>query len=204
MPLTKISISKLAFNIAKLAVFGSAVHLCIILAMPYVSQGDAWARLEDTARLNELVQLPGIDSPSRPIAFMAPDVCYAACRYDLSNGPLQLRSPLPNDLWSIALYTRHGENFYLISGRDVQSKAVNLLVVMDKTLDSEKQLQQNNAATGNKILREITVSAPANQGIILIRAPIPNQAFDREVTERLKSAFCRPITFDQQASTGNQ
>ena len=169
--------------------------------MPYVSQGDAWGRLKDHTKVNELAILPGIEGKNRPIAFMAPDVRYATCRYDLSNGPLQLRAPLPNDLWSIALYSRHGENYYLISGRDVQAKAVNLLLVVDKTIDNEKQVEQNIPVNGANTLREITVSAPAETGIIMIRAPIPNPAFANEVSELLKQAFCRPITFSQQAST---
>ena len=169
--------------------------------MPYVSKGNAWSRLEDTTKLNELAIVPQSGARANPITFMAPDVRYAICRYDLSNGPLQLRAPLPNDLWSVALYSRYGENYYLISGRDVQSKAVNLLVVIDKTIDNEKQKEQNLAATGNAALREITISAPAKTGIIIIRAPIPKPAFAPEVSNLLEQAFCRPITFDQQASS---
>lgn len=196
-----IPFSQLLFKISTLIVFGAAVHICIILIMPYVSRGNAWSRLEDSTKLNELAILtPAANIPS-PIAFMAPDVRYAICRYDLSNGPLQLRAPLPNDLWSIALYSKHGENYYLISGKDVQSKAVNLLVVVDKTIDNEKQADQNLGAPGKTELRDITVSAPAKTGIILIRAPVPKPAFATEVSTLLEQAFCRPITFDQQAST---
>lgn len=200
MPLN-ISIPQLIFKTITLLVFGAAIHICIILFMPYVAMGDAWGRLEETAKLNELAILPSAGDHPRPIAFMAPDVRYAACRYDLSNGPLQLRSPLPNELWSIALYTRHGENYYLISGRDVQSQAVNLLVVVDKTINNEKQDDQNFAATGNAVLREITVSAPSSTGIIIIRAPIPTPAVATEVSNQLKQAFCRPVTFTQQTAT---
>lgn len=204
MPL-KFSISRHLFRAATLCVFGAAIHICIILIMPYVSQGDAWGRLQDMVDLNKLALLPDVDSETRPIAFMAPDVRYAACRYDLSNGPLQLRSPLPNDLWSIALYSRYGENFYLISGRDVQAKAVNLLIVIDKTVDNEKQEEHNVPANGTNALREITVSAPSTTGIIIIRAPIPNPAFASEVSTLLEQAFCRLITFSQQqASAGKE
>lgn len=195
-----IPISQLLFRIATLIVFGAAVHICIILIMPYVSKGNAWSRLEDSTKLNELAILaPSTQSPS-PIAFMAPDVRYAICRYDLSKGPLQLRAPLPNDLWSIALYSQHGENYYVISGRDVQSKAVNLLVVVDKTIDNEKQEEQSLGSAGKVELREITVAAPAKTGMIVIRAPVPKPAFTAEVSTLLAQAFCRPITFDQQAS----
>ncbi len=195
-----IPISQLLFRIATLIVFGAAVHICIILIMPYVSKGNAWSRLEDSAKLNELAFLEPTKERPSPIAFMAPDVRYAICRYDLSNGPLQLRAPLPNDLWSIALYSQHGENYYLISGRDVQSKAVNLLVVVDRTIDNEKQEEQNIGAPGKAELREITVAAPAKTGIIVIRAPVPKPAFAAEVATLLEQAFCRPITFNQQAS----
>lgn len=200
MPI-KFSISSLLFKVATLGVFGAAVHICIILFLPFLAQGDAWGRLENMSKVNEMTLLPGSDSKQRSIAFMAPDVRYAACRYDLSNGPLQLRAPLPNDLWSIALYSRHGENYYLISGRDVQSRAVNLLVVVDKTIDNEKPEERNLSGTGNDVLREITVSAPSTTGIILIRAPIPNPAFAKEVSSLLKQAFCHPVTFSQQTAT---
>ncbi len=200
MPLN-ISISRLLFRIATLAVFGAAVHICIILIMPYVSKSTAWSRLENTTKLNELSILSHDDGQkAAPLTFMAPDVRYAVCRYDLTKGPLQMRSPLPNDLWSIALYSPHGENYYLISGRDVQNKAVNLLVVVDKTIDNEKQEEQNPGAGGKNSLREITVSAPAKTGIIIIRAPVPYPAFESEVSDLLDQAFCRSVTFAQQAS----
>ena len=187
MPLN-ISISNLLFKAMTLMVFGAAVHICIILFLPYMAQGDAWSRLKDTVKINELALLPNAGSGKQPIAFMAPDVRYAACRFDLSNGPLQLRSPLPNELWSVALYSRHGENFYLISGKDVQARAVGLLVVLDKTIDNEKPEERNLTGAGNTSLREITVSSPSTTGIILIRAPVPNPAF-----------FCRS---DQSADPG--
>ena len=194
------SFSKLAFRLTTLLVFGAAIHICIILILPYVSQGDAWNRLSDAGEINQLAILPDISSDNRPFAFMAPDVRYAACRYDLEQGPVQLRSPLPNNLWSIALYSRYGENYYLISGRDVQSKAINLLVVNDKTIDNEKQAEQEAAQNSNSALREITVSAPTKKGIILIRAPVPYPAYEKQVFEQLKKALCRPITFNQQAA----
>ncbi len=204
------SFSNLLFKLVTLAVFGGAVHICIVLLLPYVAAGDAWARLQKTTELNRLALLPEAKrtnaelTPNNkpPLAFMAPDVRYAACRYDLSKGPLQLRSPLPNDLWSIALYTRHGENYYLISGRDVQSRAVNLLVVVDRTIDNEKQDARNLSGTGSNVLREITVSAPSNKGIILIRAPVINPAYEGEVASLLKQAFCRPVDFSRQSAAG--
>lgn len=200
----KFSLSSLLFKLATLAVFGAAVHICIILFMPHVAQGDAWGRLSGTGKINELAILPDVSSPNRPLTFMAPDVRYAACRYDLSEGPLQLRAPLPNDLWSIALYSRYGENYYLISGRDVQSQAVNLLVVMDKTIDNEKQEGQNVSAGSANSLHEITISAPMPTGIILIRAPVRSPAYKKEVASLLEKAFCRPVTFSRGPSaTGN-
>ncbi len=200
MPLN-FSISRLLFRLVTLTVFGTVIHICIILIMPYVAKGDAWERLERTAKINQLTVLPDASSPNRPLAFMAPDVLYAACRYDLTDGPLKLRSPLPNDLWTIALYNRYGENYYLISGRDVQSNVVNLLVVNDKTIDNEKQDEQNIGQSGNNTQRDITISAPSKTGIIIIRAPVPTPAFDSEVSALLSKAFCHPISFAQQALT---
>jgi uncharacterized membrane protein len=200
------SASSLFFRLLTMIVFGAAIHICIILLLPHYSQGDAWSRLENISRPNQLAILPSAgagktspDSRREPLAFMAPDVRYAICRYDLSEGPLQLVAPMPDALWSIALYTRQGQNYYLVSGRNVQSRRVNLLVVREE--DGGARDNTDNNAGGDDELREVTVSAPGSSGIIVIRAPIPTPAQEQRIARQLATAFCRPVSF---ASPGKE
>lgn len=192
------SFSRLLHTLATLLVFAAAVHICIVLFMPHLSYGNAWSRLEQYVPVNKLELLTLSDSSPPPLPFMAPDVRYATCRYDLTEGPVQLHTPLPSDIWSIALYTRIGENFYLLSGQDVQSRAVNLLVVMDKNASSEKNDEPQDLNIGTREVYEVTVSSPDNTGIIVIRAPVPNSAYAGEIEALLKEAHCKQVDFAQQ------
>ena len=202
-PRMPFSFTRMIYLLTTLLVFAAAVHISIILLMPYLSLGNAYSRLEPIASINKLSILTAGEKHVEPLPFMAPDILYAACRYDISEGPLELRTPIPNDLWSIAVYNRLGENYYLMSGRDVQSRTVNMLLVEQKTIDPEKQQQQDKSAAGNKELREVTVSALSKTGVIIVRAPVPNPAYYEEVTQLLKTAFCRPVSFAQHANASN-
>jgi uncharacterized membrane protein len=195
--LPKLSFSTLAalHGVATLLVFAAVTHVCIVLFMPYLSYGNAWNRLEQFVPLNKLALLDNSDNGPPPLPFMAPDVRYAACRYDLTNGPLELHTQLPSELWSIALYNRYGENYYLLSGEDVQAKAVNMLVVMEHAIDDDKKEGVGDQNTATREVHEVTVSAPAAAGIILIRAPVPSHSYADEVTAQLGEAYCKPIDF---------
>jgi uncharacterized membrane protein len=201
-PLPKLNVPTLAtlHGVVTLLVFAAVTHICIVLLMPYLSYGNAWSRLEQFVPINRLAVLEGSDTGTPPLPFMAPDVRYAACRYDLTGGPLELHTQLPSELWSIALYNRYGENYYLLNGQDVQGRAVNMLVVKDSASDEEKKEEIGDQNTATREVHEVTVSAPAASGIILIRAPVPNGSYAAEVAAQLASAYCKPIDFGQLAT----
>jgi len=184
-------VRKAAYWLASMTVLGAIIHIGIVLLMPHMAPDNGWSRLAVISGFNQLVILPGARAKASPLSHMAPDIRYAICRYDLSKGPVQLKTPLPDELWSIALYTRDGRNFYLLSGRDVQAGQVNLLVVRDDN-SGNKDNQDNS---GNGKVKETTISSPVNQGIILIRAPFPSPAYEKRIVSQLKKAFCRAINF---------
>ena len=67
---------------------------------------------------------------------MAPDVRYAFCRFDLSNGPVRLRAAVADDLWLIALYTPKGDNFYAVAGADMKRAQIDLIIAAaDQTVE---------------------------------------------------------------------
>ena len=67
---------------------------------------------------------------------MAPDVHYAFCRFDLTNGPIRLSATIADDLWLIGLYTAEGDNFYAVAGADLKKRDVQFVIVApDQTVE---------------------------------------------------------------------
>ena len=174
------------------AVLGGIIHICTILALPHLAEKDAWARLAALAPVNKMLVLPQATPEAQALPMMAPDIRYAACRYDLSGGALKIRAPMRNGLWSVALYTRHGANYYLITGAEVKRPEISILLntVSDEQFDTFIEKQDED-------LGEISVKAPSPRGILLVRAPMPSSGYGGLTETALQSADCAAQTVAQ-------
>ena len=75
-------------------VLGVILHISYVLAAPHLSGGTAWRQLGSQLPVNQMKVLAPIRPGAQPLPFMAPDVRYAMCRYDLGAGALQIRTRL--------------------------------------------------------------------------------------------------------------
>jgi hypothetical protein len=65
--------------------------------------------------VNTMIELPAY-AGKQAMPMMAPDVRYAFCRFDLSNGPVRLSATIADDLWLIG-FTHDGGDEFLCGGR---------------------------------------------------------------------------------------
>ena len=169
--------------------FGGIIHLTVIMSLPYLSHHDAWHRLVPLTPTNRLVPLNASPTNQMPLPYMTTDMRYAVCRYDLSQGDLLIQADLLDDYWSVAIYTRYGQNFYMINGRDVRRSQVELL--LSTNLKSRgtglSQNQQKEQDNGDGLIK---VGAADKQGIVLIRAPLLGEAFAERAEKGLRNASC--------------
>ncbi len=162
------------------------IHILTVFGIPYVATQDAWARLSEIARDNEMAVLPIAESET-PLPYMAPDIAYAFCRYDLSEKNVTIKTPLGDSSWSIAVSGRYGENFYFITGAEAKRRELRLLLVPRTRLAQEISTELSEEGE-----EQIIVVTPAETGLAVVRAPIRGPSFTEETVSLLADASCAP------------
>ena len=163
------------------------IHILAVFGVPYVASRDAWARLSEISSPNQLYLLP-IAEADMPLPYMAPDIAYAFCRFDLTANNVMLSTELGDGSWSIAVSGRHAENFYFITGAEARRRELRLLLTPRARLSEEASTERSEEGD-----EQIIVITPEMQGIALIRAPIRGPSFATDTVNALQSAQCQPV-----------
>lgn len=166
-------------------VLAGLIHVVAVLTLPMLAPRDAHARLAALGPANTMIQLPAAGPGRQVMPMMAPDVRYAVCRYDLSNGPVRLRAEIADELWLIAFYTPLGENFYTIIGADMKQPEVDLIIATKDQTVAEVGVDAPEAFDN-----VVVVSSPVMEGIALIRAPLAGPSRNAEAERALKATYC--------------
>lgn len=175
-------------------VLGGILHIGAVLLAPSLMSATAWTRLKAVTEANTAALLPPADPARQPIPFMAPDVRYAVCRFDLSSGaPLTVRGKLLDASWSIGLYTPSGDNFYAMTAADLQRGEFDILInppperslmqILQGLLSRQREVR--DAKDGTTL-----VLAPEREGLAVVRAPLMGRAFQREAEQALGLTSC--------------
>jgi uncharacterized membrane protein len=170
------------------AVFaGGIIHITAVLAVPYLATRDAWARLSKISTENQLHVLPVADDKA-PLPFLAPDIAYAFCRYNLSRDNVMVHTALDDATWSIAVSGRHGENFYFISGAEAKRQELRLLLTPRSRLAEEVSTEHSEEGD-----EQIIVITPGTTGVVMIRAPLRGPSFAADTLTALRRAGCKTV-----------
>ncbi len=167
------------------------IHILTVFGVPYVATRDAWARLSELSEENRMYVLP-VAASETPLPFMAPDIAYAFCRFDLDEKNVLIETGLGDGTWSIAVSTRHGENFYFITGAEAKRRALRLLLVPRVRLAQEASTERSEEGEEQTI-----VISPDMTGLVVIRAPIRGPSFAADTVGSLQGAKCKPLTEPQ-------
>jgi uncharacterized membrane protein len=163
------------------------IHIASVFGVPYLASRDAWSRLEALSGSNQLYILPTAATET-PLPFMAPDIAYAFCRFDLSTNNVALQTDLGDATWSIAVSGRQGENFYFISGAEAKRRQLRLLLVPRVRLAEEASTERSEEGD-----EQIIVITPSMTGVAVIRAPVRGPSFTDDTINALQSAQCQPV-----------
>jgi uncharacterized membrane protein len=166
-------------------VLAGLIHIAAVLALPLLAPKNAWARLVPLGPANAMVLLPAVGPGNQVMPMMAPDVRYAICRFDLRPGPVRVRAGVPNDLWSIALYTPESDNFYTVQGADMRRAQVDLIIAKEEQEVAEAGVDAPEGAED-----VVVVKSPVEQGIAVIRAPLSGQSRAVSVEAALRDSSC--------------
>lgn len=125
-----------------------------------------------------------VDASVQGVVRPSPDLLYSACPYELSAGPLRVRSPVPpGTYWSVALYDNDTNNFYTLN--DVQVHAKNSSVV-DFVIEQDEPGQDQAAALESMPI----VRSPSQKGLVLFRTVISSEKDFAYIDALRRQATC--------------
>jgi uncharacterized membrane protein len=165
---------------------GGLVHLTTIMALPRTAIRDAYARLAPLAPVNGFAVLPAPTPESSVMPFMDPAFAVAACRYDLSKGPVKLTVPVSQAYTSVTFYTRYDVAYYAINDRAAGRRSIELDLMTPRQRQDLPDDEEVTAAD------RLIVESPSMTGLIVARAFSPEPSLMPAATNALRAAQCRP------------
>ncbi|GJM01773.1 MAG: DUF1254 domain-containing protein [Rhodomicrobium sp.] len=155
------------------------VHISAVLAIPYLSENDAYKRLYAFTEVNQMKVVEKITPENQLWTFHPPDMKFAVCRYDLTKAPVQVDFVLLRGYWSVALYDDEGRNFYAADGFDLRRERSSLLLLGPDDIKTDEDA--------------LPISVPTMSGILVLRAPVDNQVMAPLVDKALSKAKCEQL-----------
>jgi uncharacterized membrane protein len=177
---------RLGWRAATAAVLlGGIVHICATFAASFFGSGHAYLAVRDKLPVNQMIILPAQAPGHQLLPFLPPNMLYAMCRYDLSNGPVAVRATVTDAGWALSLHAPQGGNFYVLPGQPLRRTDVSLLVVPSGP-DPAGLTRRDNP-------EETQIIAPAREGLVVVRAPLRGLAWSAETEATLQRATCTPV-----------
>ncbi|HEX2655963.1 MAG TPA: DUF1254 domain-containing protein [Xanthobacteraceae bacterium] len=167
---------------------GGIVHLSTVLLLPRTATQDAYARLSPLAPVNTVVPLPAPVPGNAILPLMDPAFVSAVCRYDLTNGPLKLTTPVSPAYTSVSFYTRNDVAYYAINDRAAGRRVIELDLM---TTEQRNQLPDDEEVTAAD---RLIVESPTRTGLIVLRALVLEPGLGASASQALAAAQCRPQT----------
>lgn len=165
--------------------FAGILHIGAVLSLPHFATKSGWARISEITPVNEIMILPGGVAGKEILPRLAPDIRYAFCRYDLDGGPVRLNVPMASDLWTVSIHNPNGDNFYTISGADVQRGQATFVITQ-----GPEPLVQDDVKDNRLAASQFTIRSAPRTGLVVIRAPLEGAAHAAFIDSLMKTASC--------------
>jgi uncharacterized membrane protein len=158
-----------------------AVHYATLYALPRRIMARTLERI-GTPNTMHFEKPP--TASSRGVVRPSPDILYAACPYDLSEGPLRVTASVPHSTyWSMSAFDDATNNFFVRNDRQVTGSSFELLLMRHG---------QPMPPLDNVPDRSI-VFASSRRGLILIRTVIDDEKNLPALETILHQARCESI-----------
>lgn len=166
------------------ALLGGVVHLVSVLVLPRVATLDAYSRLAPITKLNAVTALPPAVPNTAPMPLMDPAFASAACRYDLSTGPLKLTVPVSQSYTSVSFYTRNDVAYYAINDRSAGRRVIELDLM---TAAQHAELPEEEDVTAAD---RLIIDSPTTTGLIVLKALAAEPGLMPQAQASLAAASC--------------
>ena len=159
-------LSAILHVLAIVAVAG-IVHIVAIFEAPLRAPRDAFARLALLTPVNAMAPLAAQLPDANAIPFRDPAMVSAVCRFDLTNGPVQVvLEPIDRGFLALGMHSRHGRVFYGLNVGSTERTEI-VLTLMTAAQKEARDTQAEAEDSG----RDLLVIAPERQGFIMVDTP---------------------------------
>jgi uncharacterized membrane protein len=172
-----------------LGLVGAAlVHIVVLVLVPSFSSNDAWTRLAAQANLYHAIPFTA-ETGGDPVAkSVDPLFRAAACRFDLGEGFVHLKTDGRVPFWSVSIYDRSGENLYSLNDRVALKRNLDIVVITPADLiELKKNLPEELSGS-------VFVETEIGEAIAVVRAFVPNDTWLPTVASFLGGLSCSPET----------
>lgn len=168
-------------------VLGGIIHIAVILLLPALTGGTAWAQVSALGALNKPVVLLAPEAGKPNPLRLDPELVHAVCQIDLRHGPGVVAGTLPQAFWSVAVYNRAGVVIYSTTNRDGigQTVDVGLFNPAQTRLLAEQKI---DVAEGLLI-----VTSNDDDLYVVVRLEPPQPADRARYEQQLKTLTCGNI-----------
>ncbi|MFH6785462.1 MULTISPECIES: DUF1254 domain-containing protein [Methylobacterium] len=171
-------------------VLAGLVHVATVLAIPYLSTGDAFARsrttlANDTSVLVHAAETGGpAEAAEGWLPRQDPAVAVGICAYDLDDGPVRITAETGPLLETIALHGRNGA-YYAITDQAALRGTVELVIMTKRQFDEALATADEDERN-----RDVRIIAPSREGFVSVRvlAALPSQ--QAQANEAARSVSC--------------
>jgi uncharacterized membrane protein len=161
------------------------VHIAALLMVPKFSERNAWSRLAMASDLYKMTRLEAEKGGSPMVKSVDPLFTAAACRFDLAEGMVQIRGPASAiPFWSVSVYDRAGHNIYSFNDHGASKH------LLDAVILTPAQMNEVRKDLPEEFQGSVFIEAPIADGIVDVRAFIPDESWTAAVAQFLAATSC--------------
>ena len=163
--------------IAATIVVAVAVHLASVWYLPHAVMHRALSKM---GAVNTIHHQKRVDEQARGVVRPSPDLLYSACPFDLSNGPLEVKAPVPpGTYWSVSAFDNNTDNFFALNDRQIGGQPLELII-----------LPPHGGVEPMHIAGRLVSRAPTANGLVLFRTLVNDDRQFAKIDAIRRQATC--------------
>lgn len=168
------------------------VHVAVLLLLPMLSRQDAWTRLSAVAEPFAVTRIDAGAANGPVIPALDPFFMVAACRFDLGQGPLVVNAQGQVPFWSASVVGADGTHLFSFNDQARQQAALAFMVLTPAQMAGREMVMPPQGADGPAETPTIFAEVGVDQGMVVVRAFVPDESFRADVSGFLESLSCAP------------
>ena len=165
----------------------AALHILIILTVPYFTGNDAYTRIADLGEPLRFHPLPNGAAARGGLVNDDPGMRTGACAFSVADAPVRLYAPAGVPFWSVAVFDSSANEVFSMNDRTAVAGALDVVVA------TPIQLNAIRKALPAALAQSILVEMPVDEGYAVLRTFVPTATMDEAALSFLGNAGCEAV-----------